>query len=287
MNDKQVQTISIAQIRIVNPRTRNKLKFAEIVESIREQGLKRPITVSRRRSEVDGTEYDLVCGQGRIEAFLRLGHTEIPALVIEATQQKCHLMSLIENMARLPPTHYDLLREVAVLKGQGCSTTEIARRVGLHRTYILGVSRLVEQGEEGLLKHVESGRLPISVAVKIATSDSDEVQKALCEAYDSGALRGARLSAAKRIIAQRMSKASISAEDSRLRRKLNGESLVKEYRRHTEQQQALVRRGEQAHRQLTFLVSALKTLLAEDHFATLLRAEHLTTLPETIADLIK
>ena len=70
---KRVKTIPIDQIRLLNPRARNQRNFQEIVQSIANVGLKRPITVSPRKSEADSASYDLVCGQGRIEAFIQLG----------------------------------------------------------------------------------------------------------------------------------------------------------------------------------------------------------------------
>ena len=42
-----------------------------------------PITVSlRAEDEPEGLKYDLVCGQGRIEAYIALGHKEIPSKVV-------------------------------------------------------------------------------------------------------------------------------------------------------------------------------------------------------------
>jgi ParB family transcriptional regulator, chromosome partitioning protein len=58
----------------------------------------------------------------------------------------------------------------------------------LDRTYINGIIHLLEKGEEGLAQAVEGGRLPISVAIKIATGDDHEVQQALAEAYENGDL---------------------------------------------------------------------------------------------------
>jgi ParB family transcriptional regulator, chromosome partitioning protein len=80
---KRVKNIPIDKIRFLNPRVRNRRNFQEIVQSIANVGLKRPITVSPRKSDDDSASYDLVCGQGRIEAFIQLGQTEIPAIVIE------------------------------------------------------------------------------------------------------------------------------------------------------------------------------------------------------------
>ena len=100
MTEKKIEWIPIAEIRVVNPRSRNKIKFQLIVASIEAVGLKKPITVSRRALESDGTRYDLVCGQGRLEAMTALGQSTIPALVTEASREERYLMSLIENIAR-------------------------------------------------------------------------------------------------------------------------------------------------------------------------------------------
>src|SRR5438552_16504305 len=97
---RRLQVIPIEQIRILNPRARNQRNFTEIVKSIAQVGLKRPITVSPRCSETDPFKYDLVCGQGRIEAFVQLGQTEIPAMLVEAEESDCLVMSLVENCAR-------------------------------------------------------------------------------------------------------------------------------------------------------------------------------------------
>ncbi len=69
---QQIEWISLDRITVVNPRSRNRRVFKEIVDNIAEIGLKRPITVTRR-AHADGACYDLVCGQGRLEAYRELG----------------------------------------------------------------------------------------------------------------------------------------------------------------------------------------------------------------------
>ena len=81
---QQIEMIPVAKITVLNPRSRNKRQHREIVNNIESIGLKRPITVSRHHGP-GGPRYDLVCGEGRLEAFLMLGQTEIPAVVIEAS----------------------------------------------------------------------------------------------------------------------------------------------------------------------------------------------------------
>jgi len=72
LNSQKIHEIEISRINIFNPRVRSKKVFAEIVENIKQVGLKRPITISPSKSKSSNKDYDLVCGQGRIEAFLQL-----------------------------------------------------------------------------------------------------------------------------------------------------------------------------------------------------------------------
>src|SRR3984957_11714872 len=101
MKQEEISTIPIAEIVIANPRTRSRRKWLEIGTRVPGAGLKRPITVSRRKEPTaDGKHFDLVCGQGRIEAFLELGETAIPAIVTMVSREDQFLMSLVENLAR-------------------------------------------------------------------------------------------------------------------------------------------------------------------------------------------
>lgn len=121
-----VELIAIDQINVLNPRVRNRRVFEELVTSIAHLGLKKPITVSRLPSG----GYNLVCGQGRLEAFIALGQAEIPALVIEAGEDDCLVMSLVENLARRQHTPLELVRAIGALK---------------HRGYTLKFPRLLER----------------------------------------------------------------------------------------------------------------------------------------------
>ena len=104
MNEEVIQMIEISQIFIANPRPRNRVKFLAIVASIEAVGLKKPILVNHHVSAGGGFQYELVCGQGRLEAFLALGKALIPAIITTVTREQLYLMSLVENVAnvRLP-----------------------------------------------------------------------------------------------------------------------------------------------------------------------------------------
>ena len=186
MNDTAptVQMIPIDQINVLNPRSRNKLVFQGIVANISSLGLKRPITVARRIEPIDGKPYDLVCGQGRLEAFMALGQVEIPAIVKEASREECFLMSLVENIARRQIRPLELLREIDSLKSRGYNTTEIAKKNDVAKSYVVGIAHLLKNGEERLLHAVDKGRIPLSVAMQIASADEAVVIDTLANGLD-------------------------------------------------------------------------------------------------------
>jgi ParB family chromosome partitioning protein len=282
MKRKDLCDIAISEIRVVNPRTRNKMHFEEVVKSIAAVGLKKPITVAKRFASEDEPQYDLICGQGRIEAFLALGQTTIPANVIEAPREEQFVMSLVENIARHAPSTKHLLREVVCLRNRGYDTSEIASKLGREVSYILAIGRLIDRNEAALVEAVEANRIPLSIALLIGTAEGAEIQRALSQAYESGQLRGSQLQDAKRIIATHGIK-SVSFNTPNQQPSLNGRSLVREYQQRTREQQALVKRATRTREKLLLLKSAMKTLFADEHFLTLLRAESLQEIPDALA----
>jgi ParB family chromosome partitioning protein len=77
-SNQTVQMIPVAKITVVNPRARNRKIFREIIANIAQVGLKKPITVTKHTDPDGEFRYDLVCGQGRLEAFKALGQGEVP-----------------------------------------------------------------------------------------------------------------------------------------------------------------------------------------------------------------
>ena len=278
------ELIPIDLISVVNPRIRNRRAFEAMVDSIAELGLKRPITVAKRDGE-DGLRYDLVCGQGRLEAFQELGQDEIPAIVITASNEDCLVMSLVENLARRHHKALDLLRDIKGLKNRGYSDAEIAKKTNLSMKYVRGVLRLLERGEHRLLRAVESGKIPVSVAVDIADAEDSNVQVILRQAYENNLLRGGKLLAAKRLVEARQKHGKGQpGTDKRQRRSLSVESLLRTYQNDVEKKQVLLRKATATRNELMFITEALRTLLNDENFVTLLRAEGLASLPKKLTD---
>jgi len=278
-----IEWIAIDRIAIVNPRTRNKKVFKEIVDNIAEIGLKRPITVTRR-NEADGHYYDLVCGQGRLEAYLELGQAEVPALVVSAGAEDCLIASLVENCARRHHRALDLLEAIDGLRERGYSTAEIAGKTGLSAEYVYGVSHLLERGEQRLLRSVEAGTLPVSVAIEIADAEDADVQNALQTAYEKGELRGRKLLAAKRLIeARRRWGRGLALNSVRPPPTLSAADVVRAYEEEADRKRDMIRRANAAKDMLTLIAEAVRRLSADEAFVALLVAEGLESMPEKIA----
>jgi ParB family transcriptional regulator, chromosome partitioning protein len=278
-----IKWISISEIRIINPRPRNKLKFDQVVASINALGLKTPIVVSERELVEDGTRYDLMTGEGRIESFLKLGWPHIPACVVTLPREDLFLMSLVENIARRPPSNLALLEETKRLRIAGYTTNQIADKLGFGARYIASIVALIDKGEVSLLKLVEAGRIPISVALEISQGTSSAVQKALTEAYESGELRGAKLKAVRNLIRKRAATPSGAIPKAPVN--LRGNELAKQYQEYTREQRELVKRAAAVNERLMILSAASRKLFADEKFVTLLQAEALPAVSERLRQL--
>lgn len=283
-----VKIIPVDQIAVVNPRVRNKKVFRQIVDSIAKVGLKKPITVSFHNKGGDDAPYKLVCGQGRLEAFIALGEHEIPAIVVDATEEDGLIMSLVENLARRQHRPLELLHDIGELGKRGYSDQKIAEKTGLSYEYVHSIRHLLEEGEERLLTAVETGRIPVSVAVDIAECDEEGVQEALAQAYREGHLRGKKLLVARRLVEQRQRRGKAVRRGVRRQGhpQMSSDMLVRAYEREADRQRLIIKKAEVTQNRLLFVIAAMRQLLKDENFVTLLRAESLETMPRPLADLV-
>ena len=283
-----VQTIPVRAITVLNPRVRNKRIFQELVTSISHLGLKKPITVSRRP---EGRRYDLVCGQGRLEAYVALGQEEIPAIVIDASEEDCFVMSLVENLARRQHTPLELVRSIGALRERGYSYQAIAGKVDLSDTYVKAICGLLERGEEKLINAVERGVIPPTIAMEIAEAKDGDVQAALAQAYEERSIPGNQVLAIRKIIDQRNASGksvhTLRSRQRKAQKPVTSEALIRAYQKETERQRQLVRRASLAQSRLMFVANAMRRLLADEHFVTLMRAEGVATVPRPLLERIR
>jgi ParB family chromosome partitioning protein len=272
-----IQEIPMSRIRVLNPRSRGRTSHKEIVDSIEQLGLKRPITVSVRR-DGDGESFDLVCGQGRLEAYQKLGQSCIPAVVLDLSEEECLVRSLVENVARRRHDGVELLGDVLNLRGRGYSDAEIAEKIGLSTSWVSKVALLLERGETDLIRAVETGYLPVSLAVVIASEPSGEVQQILAGAYRHGALKAGDVGRIRRLLDRRSRRGSESPRPASAREALDALQTQAEAHR------MALKRADLLKTRLAFVVEALRDVRAQHDFTALLKQDGLDDLPRALAD---
>ena len=286
MDQESVVLISIEDIHILNPRVRNQIIAEEIRHNILSVGLKRPITVTPRIGSKNGKKYDLVCGQGRLEAFASAGETEIPAIVREVSKEDAHIMSLVENIARRNGNSLELLQSIKYLKNQGYKDDVIAAKTNLGKEYIRGIIRLLEQKEEYLVTAVEKGRIPLYQALNIATADDATVQRALTEAHESGALSGKKLVAVQKIISRRKHYGKGLLAPQRDNARISTEDLIAVYEKEAKAKKLLLAQSNYIKDLLEYASSALRQLLDDVHFTNQLKAVGMNEIPQHVTNIL-
>ncbi|MDE3739386.1 plasmid partitioning protein RepB C-terminal domain-containing protein [Pseudomonas resinovorans] len=284
--ESTIRLISLDQIRVLNPRIRNRQIFAKLVENIAAIGLKRPITVTPTADD-QGECFEIVCGQGRFEAFQALGESKIPCIVVSASEADRFLISLVENLARRKHSNRDLLYSIQVLSDRGYSGREIANKTCLDVGYINGILMLLRNGEERLIAAVEKGWLPIKVATEIARANDNEIQQAMIEAYETGVLKGDQLIRVRRLIDRRKALGKRYGQQLNSERLTTPQKLLNAYQAEVRRQKVMIKKADINEQRLLIIITALRKLLADDYFCTLLRTEEIQDMPKPLADRIQ
>jgi ParB family transcriptional regulator, chromosome partitioning protein len=286
-DETRVRMIPVDRIRVVNARVRDRKKFEGIVENIAAIGLKRPITVTIGKPGDDGREmFDLVCGQGRLEAYITLGEKEIPALVRDLSKTDGLLASLVENIARRRVRSIEQVKMIQWMKDQGHGDAEIARKTGLCEAYVHDILGFMRAGEERLLEAVLNGRIPVTIATKIAELSDEQSQSLLVEAYERKEMNQKTLTAFKRIVEQRryLGKAYGTRQREGGPRRTSADSLVLAYRQETQRQKLMVKKAKLCEARLLSTSAAFRVLVRDEDYVNLLRAEKIDTMPKFLAE---
>jgi ParB family chromosome partitioning protein len=271
--NRKIRSIPISAITVINPRDRRQAPFKELVTSIARVGLKRPITVSDRRGP---DAYELVCGEGRIDAFVALKAREIPAFVTDLSTEDCILASLVENIARRRQSPIELVGDIGRLARQ-YSTDEIAEKLGVLPGYVKSVCHLLKNAEEHLIRALERKAITPSLALEIARADTPQQQAALLKLYSDGKHTINEIAKMRKLMAARRRAKCAPADQD-----VTPAALVRIYRQETDRQTVVARKADLTHMRLTFIVTALKTLLGQRMFVKLLREERLDRLPSPL-----
>ncbi len=137
-------TIPLSQIESCRAQPRKSFdqeKLEELADSIRQHGVIQPLTVRKLSSGY----YQIIAGERRWRAARMTELTEIPAVVIEADDQKAMELAMIENLQREdlnPMEEAEGFR--ALVANYGMTQEEAARRVGKSRSAVANAMRLLD-----------------------------------------------------------------------------------------------------------------------------------------------
>lgn len=151
--------------------------LAELADSIREHGVIQPLTVRKLSSGY----YQIIAGERRWRAARMAGLTEIPAVVIEADDQKAAELALVENLQRedLNPME-EAAGYQSLIQTYHMTQEEAAKRVGKSRSAVANAMRLLglqppvrKLVEEGTLSagHARA-LLPLSPALQVKAAEA-------------------------------------------------------------------------------------------------------------------
>jgi ParB family transcriptional regulator, chromosome partitioning protein len=165
--------------------------LAQLVESIRKDGLLQPLLVRQR----DEGGYAIIAGERRWRASQRAGLKDVPVVVRDTTPREAFALALIENLQRedLNPIEEAQAYE-RLLEEHGLTQEQMAERVGKDRSTVTNALRLL--------------KLPPTVRQMVERGDLSMGQARALLGLDGAATIE---TAARRVVAQQMSVRQVEA----------------------------------------------------------------------------
>jgi ParB family transcriptional regulator, chromosome partitioning protein len=132
--------------------------LARLADSLRQSGVMQPIAV-RRITPVGQTKYELVAGERRWRAAALAGLDRVPAVVHDLSDEESAQWAVVENLQREDLNPIERATAFRVLCDTfGLSQAEVAQRVGLDRTSVTNLLRLMDLPDK-VRDMVADGRL--------------------------------------------------------------------------------------------------------------------------------
>lgn len=148
-NERQLRRIKTTQISR-NPNQPRKYfepeAISQLADSIRQYGVLNPLTVRRT-----GDGYELIAGERRLRAARAAGLSEVPCLIMSASEADSSAIALVENLQR---RDLDFFEEAAgyrqLIDRYGLTQEEAARKVGKTQSAVANKLRLLKLSPENM-----------------------------------------------------------------------------------------------------------------------------------------
>lgn len=159
----------------LNPRAAmDKAKFAELVESVKRQGILQPLLV--RPAQGKPGCFEVVSGHRRLRAAREAELAVVPVVIRDLTDQETLELQIVENLQRadLHPLEEAHAYETLHVK-HGRDVESLAAQVGKSRGYVYARLKLCDLAE-GCHEAFFAGRYDVSVALQLARIPSAKLQ---------------------------------------------------------------------------------------------------------------
>ncbi len=159
---EQIEYLPVTDIHPSNNyrKSMDKVKLAELTESVKEQGVLQPITV-----RPNNKGYEIVYGERRWRAAMAAGLETIPSIVRKLTDRQALEMAIIENDQREDPNPMDQAVGYKRLLDEGIHNMDsLMARLDKSRDYIEGRMRLLKLPKD-LQEKLRDGSIPVSHAL--------------------------------------------------------------------------------------------------------------------------
>lgn len=141
-------------------------KLNELAQSIHEHGIFQPIIVKK---SISG--YEIVAGERRFRAASIVGLKELPAIIVDFTDQQMMEIALLENIQREDLNAIEEAKAYqTMMEKLDLTQDELSKRVGKSRAHIANTVRLLKMPQK-LQDYVLEGRLTMGHIKPLITID--------------------------------------------------------------------------------------------------------------------
>jgi len=181
-NGLAVHDVPLDEIKFFVRRARSSGGYSRLKDSIREVGLKQPIHIrdisawtrsDRKRPDGGLYKYELICGQGRLQAFRDLQLPRIPAMIVDVPEHEIVGRFLAENVMRKKLSWYEKAQLVKRDVDAGMSVDDIKEKYFVTTGQVYKYLRILRQASEKLLTAAEIEQLSMNQAEELTSADAE------------------------------------------------------------------------------------------------------------------
>ena len=177
--DYKIVQVPVRDVKFFVRRARGETAYSRLKDSILKVGLKTPVGVrditdrpeSKRKKPGGGFySYELVYGQGRLQAFRELNFTHVPAVIVDVSEEEIVGRFLAENMMRRRMGWKEKARLVQHdIEEHGFSLEEVASRYCITVSHAKKYLRVIQGASLKALSKAEDGEFTLGITEKLTT----------------------------------------------------------------------------------------------------------------------